>query len=115
MYKNYDPRATIIREAAHSVLESSGTSDPLLEVAMRLEKAALSDEYFIARKLYPNVDFYSGLIYRALGFNTDEFTVLFALGRCVGWLAHCAEQLDDPEQRIIRPRQIYTGRDQRSV
>lgn len=115
VYKNYDPRATIIREAAHSVLESSGTSDPLLEVAMRLEKAALSDEYFIARKLYPNVDFYSGLIYRALGFNTDEFTVLFALGRCVGWLAHCAEQLDDPEQRIIRPRQIYTGRDQRSV
>jgi citrate synthase len=115
VYKNYDPRATIIREAAHSVLESSGSSDPLLEVAMRLEKAALSDEYFIARKLYPNVDFYSGLIYRALGFNTDEFTVLFALGRCVGWLAHCAEQLDDPEQRIIRPRQIYTGRDQRSV
>ena len=115
VYKNFDPRATIIRSAAHNLFAHLGTKDPLLDVAVALETAALADDYFVERKLYPNVDFYSGLIYRALGFETSEFTTLFAIGRCCGWLAHGIEQLSDPEQRIIRPRQVYIGGEQRTV
>jgi citrate synthase len=109
VYKNYDPRATIIREMCHKVLSELGVNDPLLEVAMRLEEAALKDEYFVARKLYPNVDFYSGLIYKALGIPTEMFTVMFALARTAGWVSHWLEQQVDPEAKIGRPRQIYTG------
>ena len=107
VYKNFDPRATIIKKTAYDVFEVTGMN-PLLEVAIALEKAALSDEYFIKRKLYPNVDFYSGLIYQALGFPVDMFTVLFTIGRMPGWLAHWQESLEQG-QRISRPRQIYTG------
>ena len=109
VYKNYDPRAAIIREMCHKVLAELGVNDPLLEVAMRLEEAALKDEYFVARKLYPNVDFYSGLIYKALGIPTEMFTVMFALARTAGWVSHWLEQQVDPEAKIGRPRQIYTG------
>ncbi|RFA31161.1 citrate (Si)-synthase [Alkalilimnicola ehrlichii] len=110
VYKNYDPRATIIRKTCHEVLNELGMSnDPQLELAMRLEEIALQDEYFVERKLYPNVDFYSGIIYRALGIPTEFFTVLFALGRTPGWIAQWMEMSADPEQRIGRPRQIYTG------
>jgi citrate synthase len=115
VYKNYDPRARIIQKAAHQVFEKVGRHDPLLDVAVALEQAALSDPYFVERKLYPNVDFYSGLIYRALGFDSSEFTVLFALGRSIGWVTHGSEQLADKEQRIIRPRQIYTGSARREL
>lgn len=115
VYKNYDPRARIIQDAAHKVFQTIGREDPLLEVAIALEKAALEDPYFVERKLYPNVDFYSGLIYRALGFQNEDFTVLFALGRCIGWITHGMEQLADPEQRIIRPRQIYIGAGKRNL
>ncbi len=108
VYKNYDPRATIVKKTAYEVFEVTGTN-PLLDIALKLEEAALSDEYFIKRKLYPNVDFYSGLIYQAMGFPTEMFTVLFALGRMPGWLAHWQELLDDPEQKISRPRQLYVG------
>jgi citrate synthase len=113
VYKNYDPRATIIKKAAYDVFEVTG-KNPLLDIALALEEVALSDSYFIDRKLYPNVDFYSGLIYQALGFPVDMFTVLFAIPRTVGWLAHWQELLNDPEQRISRPRQWYTGVDERS-
>jgi citrate synthase len=110
VYKNYDPRARIIREAAHRVLARLGDDhDPLLELAQRLEEIALKDEYFIERKLYPNVDFYSGIIYRALGIPTSMFTVMFAIARTVGWVAHWQEMIRDPERRIGRPRQIYIG------
>jgi citrate synthase len=109
VYKNYDPRASIIREMCHKVLADLGVNDPLLEVAMKLEEAALKDEYFVARKLYPNVDFYSGLIYKALGIPTEMFTVMFALARTAGWVSHWLEQQVDPEAKIGRPRQIYTG------
>jgi len=110
VYKNYDPRATIIRKTCHEVLAELGVSnDPQLELAMRLEEIALADDYFVERKLYPNVDFYSGIIYRALGIPTEFFTVLFALGRTPGWIAQWAEMVEDPEQRIGRPRQVYTG------
>jgi citrate synthase len=110
VYKNYDPRATIIRKTCHEVLSELGVGDdPKLELAMRLEEIALRDEYFIERKLYPNVDFYSGIIYQALGIPTQFFTVLFAIGRTPGWIAQWAEMIEDPEQRIGRPRQIYTG------
>src|SRR5215467_11333260 len=109
VYKNYDPRAKIIKRAADKVLTKLGIDDPLLEIAKKLEEAALKDEYFIERKLYPNVDFYSGIIYRAMGFPTNMFTVLFALGRLPGWLAHWKEMREDPRTRINRPRQIYTG------
>ncbi len=109
VYKNYDPRAAIIREMTHQVLDELGVDDPLLEVAMRLEEAALKDEYFVARKLYPNVDFYSGLIYKALNIPTEMFTVMFALARTAGWVSHWLEQQTDPEAKIGRPRQIYTG------
>ena len=112
VYKNFDPRATIIKKAAYDVFEVTG-KNPLLEIALELEKVALNDEYFIKRKLYPNVDFYSGLIYQALGFPVDMFTVLFAIPRTVGWLTHMQELLNDKEQKISRPRQWYTGSDER--
>ncbi|MEI8323498.1 MAG: citrate synthase [Actinomycetes bacterium] len=113
VYKNYDPRATIIKKAAYDVFEITG-KNPLLDIALKLERTALADEYFISRKLYPNVDFYSGLIYEALGFPADMFTVLFAIPRTAGWLAHYAELLSDKEQKISRPRQRYTGADERN-
>ena len=110
VYKNYDPRAKIMQKTAHEVLGELGIKDdPLLEVARELEKAALSDPYFIERKLYPNVDFYSGIILRALGFPTSMFTVLFALARTVGWISQWKEMIEDPGQKIGRPRQLYTG------
>jgi citrate synthase len=108
VYKNFDPRATILKKAAYDVFEVTG-KNPLLDVALKLEEVALNDEYFISRKLYPNVDFYSGLIYQALGFPPDMFTVLFAIPRTVGWLAHMSELIQDKEQKISRPRQSYTG------
>jgi citrate synthase len=109
VYKNYDPRAKIIRTMTHRVLNELGKDDPLLDVAMRLEEIALQDSYFIEKKLYPNVDFYSGIIYKALGIPTSMFTVMFAIGRAVGWCAHWREMITDPEGRIGRPRQLYTG------
>jgi citrate synthase len=109
VYKNFDPRARIIKEAADKVLGKLGIKDPLLDIAKALEEAALKDSYFVERKLYPNVDFYSGIIYRALGFPTNMFTVLFALGRLPGWIAHWKEMMEDPTTKIGRPRQIYTG------
>ncbi|OIV37503.1 citrate (Si)-synthase [Mangrovactinospora gilvigrisea] len=110
VYKNFDPRAKIIKQAAHDVLAKLGKgNDPLLEIALKLEEHALSDDYFVSRKLYPNVDFYTGIIYRAMGFPTEMFTVLFALGRLPGWIAHWREMIKDPSNRIGRPRQIYTG------
>ncbi len=110
VYKNYDPRAKIIRTMCYKVLEKLGKQDdPLLELALRLEEIALKDDYFVEKKLYPNVDFYSGIIYKALGIPTNMFTVMFAIARCVGWVAHWREMLSDPEMRIGRPRQIYTG------
>lgn len=108
IYKNYDPRAKIIKEAAEAVFKVTGRN-PKLDIAIELEKIALQDEYFIKRKLYPNVDFYSGIIYQAMGFTPDMFTVLFAIPRTVGWLAQWQEMLEDPEQKIARPRQDYTG------
>ncbi len=112
VYKNYDPRAAIIKKAAYDVFDVTGTN-PMLDIALKLEEVALSDDYFISRKLYPNVDFYSGLIYQALGFPIDMFTVLFAIPRTVGWLSHYNELLKDDAQKISRPRQWYTGVDQR--
>jgi citrate synthase len=108
VYKNYDPRAKIIRKATYEVFEVTGTN-PLLDMAIELEKIALEDEYFIERKLYPNVDFYSGIIYEALGMPVEMFPVLFAIGRTSGWIAQWLEMIDDKEQKIARPRQIYTG------
>ncbi|MBW3666386.1 MAG: citrate synthase [Actinobacteria bacterium] len=113
VYKNFDPRARIIKKAAEEVLTSLGVDDPLLDLAMQLEEVALSDDYFVERKLYPNVDFYSGIIYRAMGFPTDMFTVLFALGRLPGWIAQWRELLGDPAAKIFRPRQLYSGADTR--
>ncbi|MDC0948734.1 citrate synthase [Gammaproteobacteria bacterium] len=110
VYKNFDPRATVMREAAHEVLNDLGIKDsPELEIAMELERIALEDDYFIKRKLYPNVDFYSGIILKAMGFPTNMFTVLFAIGRTVGWIAHWKEMMSDPSIKIGRPRQLYTG------
>ena len=109
VYKNYDPRARIIKQAADAVLGKLGRKDPLLEIALELEAAALGDAYFVDRKLYPNVDFYSGLIYRALGFPTNMFTVLFAIGRLPGWIAQWREMMADQDSRIGRPRQLYIG------
>jgi citrate synthase len=109
VYKNFDPRAKIIKAAAHDVLSALGKSDELLDIALRLEEHALSDDYFVSRKLYPNVDFYTGLIYRAMGFPTSMFTVLFAIGRLPGWIAQWTEMIEEPGSRIGRPRQIYTG------
>jgi citrate synthase len=113
VYKNFDPRAVIIKKTAYEVFEVTGMN-PLLDIALKLEETALKDEYFISRKLYPNVDFYSGLIYEALGFPADMFTVLFAIPRTAGWLAHYAELLSDKEQKISRPRQRYTGSGERN-
>lgn len=112
VYKSYDPRATIIKKTADDVFAVTGTN-PLLDIALKLEEVALSDSYFIDRKLYPNVDFYSGLIYEAMGFPMNMFTVLFTLGRTPGWLAHYLELLKDPEQKITRPRQVYRGPSER--
>ncbi|MEX0708546.1 MAG: citrate synthase [Woeseia sp.] len=110
VYKNFDPRATIIRDMCHKVLKQLGrTNSPLLELALELEEVALKDEYFIEKNLYPNVDFYSGIIYRALGIPTSMFTVMFAIGRTVGWVAHWREMISDPNGRISRPRQLYSG------
>jgi len=109
VYKNFDPRAKLLKQAADAVLEELGVSDPLLDIAKHLEEVALVDSFFIDRKLYPNVDFYSGVIYRALGIPTDMFTVLFSIGRMPGWIAHWMEMRNDPDGRIHRPRQIYTG------
>ena len=114
VYKNYDPRARVIKWAADQVFQVTGRN-PLLDIALELEKIALEDEYFIKRKLYPNVDFYSGIMYQAMGFKPDMFTVLFAIPRTVGWLAHWDEMMRDPEQKIARPRQIYTGAELRHL
>jgi citrate synthase len=114
VYKNYDPRAGVLKQSTHEVLEELGVKDePLLDLAMELERIALEDEYFVDRKLFPNVDFYSGIILRAMGFPTSMFTVLFALARTVGWIAQWKEMIEDPEQRIGRPRQVYTGYNER--
>ena len=112
VYKNYDPRCRIIKRTAEDVFRVTGQS-PLVDVALELERIALDDEYFVSRKLYPNVDFYSGLIYKAMGLPTSLFTVMFAVPRACGWLAHWLEAFDDPDQKLIRPRQIYTGPDER--
>jgi citrate synthase len=109
VYKNWDPRAAIVKKVAKDVLASLDVVDPLLDLAMQLEEVALADEYFVERKLYPNVDFYTGVIYKALGFPTEMFTVLFALGRLPGWIAQWREMINDPQTKIGRPRQIYTG------
>ena len=113
VYKNFDPRAKIIREMTYKVLDELGVNDPMLDVAIKLEEAALKDEYFIQRKLYPNVDFYSGIIYKALGIPTEMFTVMFAIARTAGWVSHWLEQQADPENKIGRPRQVYTGATER--
>jgi citrate synthase len=114
VYKNFDPRATIIREMCHKVLKNLGRQDtPMFDLALELEQVALKDDYFIEKNLYPNVDFYSGIIYRALGIPTSMFTVMFAIGRSVGWTAHWREMISDPTSRISRPRQLYTGPAQR--
>ena len=110
VYKNFDPRATIIREMAHKVLAKLGRTDtPMFDLALELEQRALKDDYFVEKNLYPNVDFYSGIIYRALGIPTSMFTVMFAIGRCVGWTSHWREMISDPKGKISRPRQLYTG------
>ena len=114
VYKNYDPRAAIIKKAADDILEKLGQNDPLLEIAKGLEEIALADDYFVERKLYPNVDFYTGLIYKAMGFESKMFTVLFAIGRLPGWIAQWREMMTDPETKIGRPRQIYTGAPERN-
>jgi citrate synthase len=109
VYKNFDPRATIIRKACHAVLEKLSCNDPLFDLALALEEIALKDEYFIERRLYPNVDFYSGIIYKALGIPINMFTVMFAIARTAGWVAHWLEMKADPSERIARPRQLYVG------
>jgi citrate synthase len=109
VYKNYDPRAAIVKKTAYDVFAQLNVSDPLLDIALRLEEVALADDFFISRKLYPNVDFYTGLIYKAMGFPTQMFTVLFALGRLPGWIAQWREMISDPDTKIGRPRQVYIG------
>ncbi len=109
VYKNFDPRAKILKKMCDEVLAHLGIKDPLLDIAKSMEEVALKDDYFISKKLYPNVDFYSGIIYRALGIPTNMFTVMFALGRLPGWIAHWKEMVDDKDTKIGRPRQIYTG------
>jgi citrate synthase len=114
VYKNFDPRAKIMQKTCHEVLGELGiTDEPLLDLAMALEKIALEDDYFVSRKLYPNVDFYSGIILKAMGIPTSMFTVIFAVARTVGWVSQWKEMIEDPSQRIGRPRQIYTGPAQR--
>ncbi|CAN5717953.1 citrate synthase [soil metagenome] len=114
VYKNYDPRAAIVKKAVREVMERMPQPDPLLDIAMQLEEIALADDYFVERKLYPNVDFYTGLIYKAMGFPTKMFTVLFALGRLPGWIAQWREMIEDPATKIGRPRQVYAGATERS-
>jgi citrate synthase len=109
VYKNYDPRAKILGKSAEGILASIGMEDPLLDIARKLEKAALEDDYFVTRKLYPNVDFYSGIILKAIGIPVEMFTVMFAIGRMPGWIANWKEIAENPKSRIHRPRQIYTG------
>jgi citrate synthase len=109
VYKNHDPRATIIKKACDDVLSKLHIADPLLDIAKKLEEAALKDSYFVERKLYPNVDFYSGIIMRAIGIPVEMFTVIFAIGRMPGWIANYKEIMEEPKSRIYRPRQIYTG------
>jgi citrate synthase len=110
VYKNYDPRARIMQKTTHEVLNELGIKDdPLLDVAIELEQFALKDEYFLEKKLYPNIDFYSGITLKAMGFPTSMFTVLFALARTVGWIAQWKEMIEDPSQKIGRPRQLYVG------
>ena len=113
VYKNFDPRAKIIKAACHRILKKQHINDPIFDIALQLEEVALNDAYFIERKLYPNVDFYSGVIYRAIGIPVPMFTVLFALGRLSGWIAHWLEMHRNPETRIARPRQIYIGEKER--
>ncbi|MGH8938072.1 MAG: citrate synthase, partial [Actinomycetes bacterium] len=114
VYKNYDPRASIVKNATRDVLEGLGKPDPLLDIAMKLEEVALADDFFVQRKLYPNVDFYTGVIYKAMGFPTRMFTVLFALGRLPGWIAQWREMIEDPVTKIGRPRQVYVGSTERA-
>src|SRR5690606_33771546 len=113
VYKSFDPRATIIKQACHDLLDTGLIDDPIFDIALKLEEVALTDEYFVERQLYPNVDFYSGVIYRALGIPVNMFTVLFAMGRMPGWIAHWQEMRKSPSKRINRPRQIYTGATER--
>jgi citrate synthase len=116
VYKNYDPRAKLMRETCHEVLNELGLhNDPLFKLAMELEKIALEDEYFVSRKLYPNVDFYSGIVQRALGIPSSMFTCIFALARSVGWIAQWEEMITDPEYKIGRPRQLFNGAALREV
>ena len=116
VYKNYDPRAKVMRQTCHEVLTSLGIQhDPLLELAMEMEQIALKDDYFVSKKLYPNVDFYSGVVYRAIGIPEQMFTVLFAIGRLPGWIAHWVEMHANPAKKICRPRQIYTGPTKREI
>jgi citrate synthase len=114
VYKNFDPRAKLLKQAADRIFAQLGTVDPLLELAKRIEEEALKDEYFVKRRLYPNVDFYSGVIYRTMGIPTEMFTVMFVLGRLPGWIAHWMEQRNNADNRIHRPRQIYTGENERA-
>ena len=109
VYKNYDPRAALVKASAREVLDDLGARDELLDLAQQLEAVALSDDYFLSRRLYPNLDFYSGLIYQAMGYPPNMFTVLYALGRLPGWIAHWREMINDPATKIGRPRQVYTG------
>jgi citrate synthase len=113
VYKNYDPRAKVIRSAMQDVLKERNVKEPLVDIALELERIALSDDYFISKKLYPNVDFYSGIIYKALGIPTEMFTVMFAMARTAGWVSQWKEMIEDPMQKIGRPRQLYTGYKQR--
>src|SRR5690606_33495681 len=113
VYKNFDPRAGVLKKACDEVLDDLGVNDPRLELAMELERIALEDEYFVDRKLFPNVDFYSGIILKAMGFPTSMFTVLFAVARTVGWISQWKEMIEEPSLRIGRPRQLYTGPTQR--
>jgi citrate synthase len=115
VYKNFDPRAKIVKATADSVLNDLGIHDPLLDIAKQMEEAALKDDYFVSRKLYPNVDFYSGVIYKAMGFEPKMFTALFALGRLPGWIAHWREMMGDPVTKIGRPQQVYTGLSERNL
>jgi len=115
VYKNFDPRAKIVKTTADSVLNDLGIHDPLLDIAKQMEEAALKDDYFVSRKLYPNVDFYSGVIYKAMGFEPKMFTALFALGRLPGWIAHWREMMSDPVTKIGRPQQVYTGSSERNL
>ena len=115
VYKNYDPRARIVKEQADKILGKLGVDDPLLDIAKQLDEIALTDDFFVERKLYPNVDYYTGVIYRAMGFPTRMFTVLFALGRLPGWIAHWRELNTDPQTKIGRPQQLYIGSPERHL